>query len=61
MRAVFGIFMILIYLGMGILFFINFFQFDASWTWFRYVAGSMLVVYGFWRGYRQYKGIDDQV
>ena len=57
MRTIFGIFMVLVYVGVGVLFFINFFQLDAAWQWFRYVAGTILVLYGFWRGYRQFKGI----
>ncbi|MCF0219524.1 MAG: hypothetical protein HUK14_07050 [Muribaculaceae bacterium] len=57
-RTIFGIVMICIYIGMGILFFINFFNFDPSWTWVRYVIGILLCAYGVWRAYRQYAGID---
>lgn len=61
-RNIFGIFMILIYVGMGVLFLIDFFGWkDASWGWLRYVAGAVLVVYGFWRGYRQFAGIDRNI
>lgn len=58
MRNIFGIVMILIYLGMGVLFFINFFQFTPSWQWLRWVGGGVFIVYGIWRAYRQFKGID---
>lgn len=61
MRNVFGIFMILVYIGMGILLFMNFFQFDASFAWVRYVGGVLFILYGFWRGYRQFKGIDSNL
>ncbi|MCF0214425.1 MAG: hypothetical protein HUK13_08350 [Muribaculaceae bacterium] len=57
-RTVFGIIMICVYIGMGILFFINFFNFEPSWTWVRYIIGGLLVIYGIWRGYRQFAGID---
>ena len=61
MRNVFGIFMILIYIGMGILLFINFFQFGASFAWIRYAGGVLFILYGIWRGYRQFKGIDSSL
>ncbi|MGM9845888.1 MAG: hypothetical protein ACI30K_06640 [Muribaculaceae bacterium] len=57
-RAAFGIFMVIIYVGMGILLLINFFQWYGEWAWTRYVVGVVMIIYGFWRGYRQYKGID---
>lgn len=58
MRNVFGIIMILVYIGMGVLMFINFFQFSESWTWVRWTLGILFIVYGFWRAYRQFKGTD---
>ena len=58
MRAIFGIIMIIIYVGMGVLLLINFFNLDGDWAWTRYVVGCVLVVYGIWRAYRQVKGID---
>ena len=61
MRAIFGIFMIIIYVGMGVLLLINFFNWDGDWAWTRYVVGIVLIVYGFWRAYRQVKGIDSQI
>ncbi len=54
MKYIFGIFMIIIYLGMGYLMFVNFFD----WTeWARYSLGTLFILYGFWRGYRQFKGM----
>lgn len=61
MRNIFGIFMIVVYVGMGVLLFINFFRFDASMAWLRYVGGVMFILYGIWRAYRQAKGIDSNV
>lgn len=58
MRSIFGIIMIIIYVGMGILLLINYFGWSADWAWTRYIVGVVLVIYGFWRAYRQVKGID---
>lgn len=58
MRNIFGIFMILVYLGMGILMCVNFFGFP--WPWTGWVMGILLIIYGIWRGYRQFKGIDSR-
>ena len=60
-RAIFGIVMIIIYVGMGVLLLINFFNWDGDWAWTRYVVGIVLIVYGLWRAYRQYKGIDSRL
>ena len=61
LATVFGIFMIFVYVGMGILLFINFFQWDPSFDWMRWVGGSLLILYGIWRGIRQAKGIDSRM
>ena len=60
LRTVFGIVMIVIYIGMGILLFCGFFDnlFYGSWSWVKWAGGAMLIVYGIWRGYRQFAGID---
>lgn len=58
MRSIFGIIMIIIYVGMGVLLLINFFGWDGDWAWTRYLVGVVLVIYGFWRAYRQFKGWD---
>lgn len=60
MRTIFGIFMIVIYVGVGVLVLVNFFNwnFAPEWDWIRYMIGIVLIIYGVWRGYRQYAGID---
>lgn len=58
MRSIFGIIMIIVYVGMGVLLLINFFGWDGDWAWTRYVVGIVLIIYGLWRAYRQVKGID---
>lgn len=59
---IFGIFMIIVYVGMGVLLLINFFGWeDPNWMWLRWVGGVVLVLYGIWRGYRQFKGIDSNI
>ena len=57
MSTIFGIIMI-IYVGMGVLLLINFFNWNSDWAWTRYIVGVVLVIYGLWRAYRQVKGID---
>ncbi len=61
LRTIFGIVMILIYVGMGVLLLINFFNWDTDWAWTRYIVGTVLIIYGFWRAYRQYNGIDSRL
>ena len=60
-RSIFGIVMIIIYVGMGVLLLINFFNWDNDWAWTRYIVGVVLIIYGIWRAYRQYKGIDSRL
>ncbi len=57
MRAIYGVIMIIVYVGMGVLLLINFFGWGGDWAWTRYVVGVVLVIYGLWRAYRQVKGI----
>lgn len=52
----FGLFMIVIYVGVGILLIMNFFNWDSSFTWVRWLIGIVLIIYGIFRGYRQYVG-----
>ena len=54
-KYAFGIFMVIIYIGMGYLMFVNFFGWGEDYTWARYSLGSLFVLYGFWRAYRQIK------
>ena len=63
MRIVFGVIMIIVYVGMGILLLINFFDWgDTSvWTWFRWIGGILLIIYGIWRAIRQFWGIDSSI
>jgi hypothetical protein len=61
-RIAFGIFMVIVYIGMGILCMTNWFNYPEtpSWTIGRWIVGTVLVIYGFWRAYRQYAGIDSR-
>ena len=47
----FGIFMIIIYIGMAVLLFINYFGW-TEYAWIRYFIGVVLVLYGIFRAYR---------
>lgn len=60
-RTIFGIIMVVIYVGMGVMLLINAFNWQADWAWTRYIIGVVLIIYGFWRAYRQYKGIDSRL
>lgn len=55
-RLIFGIFMVIVYIGVGILFFTNVFAIDNETI--SYVIGGLLCLYGLWRGYRLYKGMN---
>lgn len=57
-RAFFGVFMIILYVGMGVLLLVNAFNWSNDWAWCRYVVGVVLIIYGIFRGYRQYRGND---
>ncbi|MDE7387645.1 MAG: hypothetical protein K2M97_00165 [Muribaculaceae bacterium] len=63
MRNVFGIFMIIIYIGMAVLLLLNFFEWPETtgWLWGRYTAAVLFMCYGVWRGIRQFKGIDSNI
>ena len=61
MRSIFGIIMIVIYVGMGVLLLINYFNWGGDWAWTRDVVGVVLIIYGFWRAYRQVSGIDSRL
>lgn len=51
----FGIFMVIVYVGMGVLLMINFFNWQNDWAWTRWPVGVILVIYGIFRGWRTYK------
>ncbi|MDE5573153.1 MAG: hypothetical protein K2H32_03025 [Muribaculaceae bacterium] len=54
MKIIFGIFMIIIYLGMGILMLTSFFDNVIPVAWIRYVLAVGFIAYGIWRGIRQF-------
>lgn len=54
MRLWFGIFMVVIYLGVGLLFIFDVFSIDN--TAISCTVGGLLIVYGIFRGYRLYRG-----
>ena len=54
MRPVFGIFMVIIYLAVGLLFIFDVFNIDNKTI--SIVVGGLLCVYGIWRGYRLWAG-----
>ena len=58
MRTVFAIIMILIYVGVGIALLFNAFNWSESIAWMRWFIGIVLIIYGGFRAYRQFKGID---
>lgn len=53
-RLIFGIFMILFYIAVGLLFIFNVFSIDN--TAISCTVGGILCAYGVWRGYRLYRG-----
>lgn len=53
-RFVFGIIMIFVYMGVGLLFIFNKFMIDSYAL--SCVIGSLLCVYGVWRAIRLFKG-----
>ncbi len=55
-RLAFGILMIFIYIGVGFLFFFDVFKIDNAAV--SYVVGGLLCLYGVWRAYRLYKGVN---
>lgn len=55
-RMAFGIIMVLVYVGVGLLFIFNVFDI-ISYT-VSCIIGAFLIVYGIFRAYRLYKGIN---
>ena len=57
-KLFFGIFMVLIYLGMAVLLAINFFNWSLSplWNAARWFFAIILAAYGLYRGYREING-----
>ncbi|MCH5231702.1 MAG: hypothetical protein J1F43_07910 [Muribaculaceae bacterium] len=54
-RVIFGIFMILVYLAVGLLFIFNVFNIDSVAV--SASVGGVLCAYGVWRGYRMWRGM----
>lgn len=54
MRIVYGVFMIVIYIGMGILLLSNVFNEVIPIQWIRIVLAVSFIIYGIWRAYRQF-------
>ena len=53
---IFGIFMVIVYVAVGMLFIFDVFNIDN--VAISAVVGGILCVYGVWRGYRRYKGMN---
>jgi len=58
LKMLFGIFMVIVYLGMAFLMAINYFGFSTTATWnaIRWFFAVMLALYGIYRCYRVIKG-----
>lgn len=61
MRTIFAIFMVIVYVGVGILLYINFFGWRGSIDWMRWFIGTVMIIYGIFRAYRQIAGIDQNI
>lgn len=62
MRVIFGIIMIIVYVGMGVLLLINFFDWGPGFQqWIRWIGGVAFILYGIWRAIRQFCGIDSAI
>jgi len=59
-RVFFGIFMVLVYLGMAILLATNFFGWSNTplWNGIRWLFAAIFAIYGIYRCYRQITGKD---
>ena len=55
-RLVFGIIMVIVYVAVGVLFILDVFNIDN--TAISIFCGVLLCLYGVWRGYRLYKGMN---
>lgn len=57
-KMLFGIFMVLVYLGVAVLMAINFFDWADTplWNAVRWFFAAIFAAYGLYRGYREIKG-----
>lgn len=58
LKMFFGIFMVLVYLGMAVLMAMNYFGFINTplWNAVRWLFAAVLAAYGIYRGYREVTG-----
>ena len=57
MKKIFGVFMLLIYFGMGGLTYCGYFDIlFGEWHWMKGCLGSLFTVYGIWRAFRYFTG-----
>lgn len=56
LRVLFGLMMVFVYVGMGLLILLNFFGWTSELAC--RLVGSLLILYGIFRGYRHIKGKD---
>jgi phosphoglycerol transferase MdoB-like AlkP superfamily enzyme len=60
MRLVFAIIMIIVYVGAGLMLLFNWFNVihDPDWNWLRWFGGPIFILYGLFRAYRYFIGLD---
>lgn len=57
MKKIFGVFMLLIYFGMGGLTYCGYFDvLFGEWHWMKWCLGTLFTVYGIWRAFRYFTG-----
>ena len=56
LRVLFGLMMVFVYVGLGLLILLNFFGWSSELAC--RLVGSLLILYGIFRGYRHIKGKD---
>ena len=56
LRVLFGLMMVFVYVGMGFMILLNFFGWTSEFACRS--VGSLLILYGIFRGYRHIKGKD---
>lgn len=62
MRNIFAILMVIVFVAVGVLCLVGYFPtLTGKFEWLRWVGGVVFIIYGFWRGYRQFRGVDPDV